>query len=235
MRNKIRFTVIAAMIAVMMLPTFAVSARAGGSHIGGFGGGHIGTHTFGGGGTRFYGGRHFFFFPFFGRRTSIIWLIIIAVALIAALYNWLQKKRVERAQPHDTVPMTAELADEFSKLFLRVEDDWSRNDQDDLARVFDPGYMRQQRILLNSYARKNSYNRLTDVAIVNMEEELTGDPNRVHVAVTAQMRDFFEYTDKDERYNAKLRDDAEIQRFTEVWEMHRDEAGNLIVDTIRQV
>lgn len=233
MRKWLKVVALTVILTLMNLPTVAVSARAGGSHIGGFGGGGLG-HSFGGS-TRYFGGRHFFFFPFFGRHSSIIFLIIIAVAIIAAGYNWLQRQRVTRAQPHDTVAISPELADEFTQLFLRVEDDWSRNDQDDLQKVFDPGYFRQQRILLNSYARKHSFNRLTDVAVVDLQEELTGKADQVHVAVTAQMRDYFEYTDKDERYNAKLRDEAMIQRFTEVWEMHRDEAGQLRVDTIRQV
>lgn len=239
MRKLFRRLTVAVILSFLLLPNAGVFARVGGSHFGGFGGG---THSFGGGthtfsgGSRFFTGRHFFFFPFFGGRGSgtFTWIILLIVAGVL-LYRWLQRQRVRRAQPGVTVDLTPEFDAEFSKLFYRAEDDWSRNDQEDLARVFAPGYMRQQRILLNGYARKHSYNRLTDVAIVGLQQEVTGDPQHIHVAVTAQMKDFFEYTDKDEQYNANLRDAATVQRFTEVWEMHRGDDGELLVDTVRQV
>jgi hypothetical protein len=257
MRRIWRYFLIAIIICTCFSPLLSVSARAGGAS-GGSGGSGGGNGAAGGGssygnngGTSAYTGRSygqsrstnaytyrraFYFFGNYGYYSNAWFgdILFVGIFASASVVPYLRRKRIERAQPHNTAPMSVDLEREFTELFYRVETAWADNDQYALRQVFDRGYFIQQKLILDGYTRHNKINRLESIAVVNLLEELTGKPNRIHVAVTAQMRDYFEFFDQDERYNEQVRDDALIERFTEVWEMHRDARGQLLVDTIRQ-
>ena len=187
----------AAALGFLMMPSVFASAR--------IGGGHISTRTFRGGGSRFYTGRRvlFFFLPGHQVGGSIIMLLLLA-GCVALFVNWRKRKRYERAHPESVVKITPELDAEFSQLYYRVQEDLSTNNQDDLGQVFAANLLRQQAAALNKYAHKNIYNRITDVAIVELEEEPTLRDDLAHVMVTAQKRQYLEYTDKDEAFNKQM-------------------------------
>lgn len=227
MHKKIRTMMMAAAMGFMLLPSVFTSASIGG---------HLGARAFHGGGNKFYTGRRvlFFFLPGHQVGGSIIMVLLLVLA-VYLFVNWRKRKRYERAHPESVVKITPELDAEFSALYYRVQNDLSENNQDDLAQVFGSGLLRQQTAALNKYAHKNIYNRITDVAIVELEEEPTLRDDLAHVMVTAQKRQYLEYTDKDEAFNKQMRDVAQLKRSVEVWEMHRERSGQLIVDKIRQV
>ncbi len=241
MRKLGRLTLILAIMLVLLSPTTAVFARAGGST----GGGMTGGGTGGSGGS--YGGgystRSYHSVYFFGRHygyygSSPVSVMVSVVFLGVLLYpmgrRFLQRKRAEYAAPRETEPASKTLEDEFSHLFYQVEEAWGHNDQQTLQQVMSPHYFNKQKRILDGYQRQGKADRMESVAIVAVEEELTGRDEQVHVVVTAQARDYFEYFNKNEAYNAHVRDDAMIERFVEVWEMHRTD-GQLILDNIRQV
>lgn len=244
MRKFGRLMLILAVMLVLLSPSAAVLARAGGSTGGGggaTGGGGTGGSSYGGGG---YGAsRTYHRVYFFGRSygyygSSPVSIMVSFVFLGVILYpnakRFLRRKRAEYAAPRETEPASTELEDEFSALFYKVEEAWSQNDQATLERVMSPHYFAKQKRILDGYRRQRKADRMESVAIVAVEEELTGHDDQVHIAVTAQARDYFEYFDKNAAYNEHIHDEAMIERFVEVWEMHRED-GQLILDNIRQV
>lgn len=244
MRKLGRLILILALMVVLLSPSAAVFARAGGSTGGGggtTGGGGTGSSSYGGSG---YGSsRTYHSVYFLGRRygyygSSPVSIMVSVVFLGVILYpnakRFIARKRSEYAAPRETEPASKELEGEFSTLFYKVEAAWGQHDQDTLEQVMSPHYFAKQKRILDGYRRQHKADRMESVAIVAVEEELTGRDDQVHVAVTAQARDYFEYLDKNAAYNEHVRDEAMIERFVEVWEMHRED-GQLILDNIRQV
>lgn len=244
MRKYGRLIILIAILAVLISPTAAVFARAGGSTGGGgTGGGTGGGSSFGGSSYGSTSTHTYHSVYFFGRRygyygTSPVGILTSVVIFGAFMYptarNFLRRKRQEYAAPRDTAEASPELEHEFSALFYQVEEAWGNNDQETLRSVMSPHYFTKQQRILEGYTRKHMIDRMESVAIVTVEEELTGRDDQVHVAVTAQARDYFEYLNKNQAYNEHIRDNAMIERFAEVWEMHR-ENGQLVLDNIRQV
>lgn len=228
---------------MICLPLTAVSARAGGST--GGGGGTGGTSGGSGGGsttTSYYnngtgGGSTTYYSRGNGtgndRGEAIGTLIAFGGLILFQASRTIKQARSNAQAPHDPYPIDDDLAKEFEPLFYRVEDAWSADDEATLQQAFTPKYFGLQRAILFRWRKQGKINRLDNVAIVQLEQEASS-PDRPHVVVTAQARDYFEYPDQPAAYNQSQHDQAYIERFTEVWELQRLADGQLIVSNIRQ-
>ncbi|WP_225046799.1 hypothetical protein [Lacticaseibacillus kribbianus] len=202
----------------LALPLTPTPARAGGATGGGGtggGGGTTGGGTTGGTGdttTRRYDNDN---------NTSPITVFASFIVLTGGLGIITFKRNHPSAGRNaaltDTVDLDPDVARTFPALFDAMEDAWSRNDQAMLATLMTPGYFRKQKRLLNRWARQGRVNRLEGMTII----ELAQEPSRrgLHVVVTAQGRDWFEYPAQSAAFNREQYDDAMIARFTEVWEL----------------
>ncbi|KRO15175.1 hypothetical protein [Lacticaseibacillus saniviri] len=226
---------------MICLPITPVSARAGGSTGGGGTGGTSGGSGGGSTTTSYYndgtsGGRST---TYYGRGTTSNRGAIIGTMITFGVFLFYQatlavrRARSNAQAPHDPYPIDDDLAKEFEPLFYKVEDAWSADDEATLQQAFTPKYFGLQRAILFRWRKQGKINRLDNVAIVQLEQEASS-PDRPHVVVTAQARDYFEYPDQPAAYNQSQHDQAYIERFTEVWELQRLADGQLIVSNIRQ-
>lgn len=215
-------------LAVLLAPPVSVSARAGGAT-----GGHVSTGTRSTGSPSMYAGRRMIM----GRRSFYGFGPGGLIAL--GFIGWQVVKMVRRRQAEagpstaDTYPIDDVLAKDFEPLFYAVEDAWSKQDVEALYPLMTAKYYERQQAILAKWAQAGKVNRLDAVALVDTAQE-PSDPDHPHVVVTAQARDYFEYQDQPDAYNQQLKDDAMIQRFTEVWELAYAEDGHLLVANIRQ-
>ncbi len=236
MRKLGRWFIPFLVLIILILPSSIVFARAGGFH-GGFGGGHyFGGHTSFRSSPDVFHGRWFLFWgPRFAiRDNGLLSFLAVLIVLLPAAYIFLRSERQKRLAESETNTLSDELQREFSTLFFQVEHAWSENDQQFLQRVFGSVFYQQQKGILDNYTSKNLVNRLDNISIISLRKVNTPYENQLKISVTGQMRDYFEHTDRDAKTNAKIRESATINRFTEVWEMHRELNGHLRVDTIRQ-
>lgn len=228
MRKKLVMLVIAC--ALFALPMTPVAARAGGAT----GGGHVST-----GGTTSFGSSRSIGGPrmFFGRRRLLYGgpgaLIAIGFVVWQIARYRRQTQASTEAKTGDVYPIDADLAPEFEQLFYAVETAWSDNNVDALYPLMTAKCYGKQRAILDRWQREGKTNRLDSLAIVDTSQEVS-DADHPHVVVTAQARDYFQYANQPDTYNQQLKDDAMIQRFTEVWELAYAEDGHLLVDNIRQ-
>jgi hypothetical protein len=226
MLKKIRTMITSATLGFLLMPSVLTAASTGGK---------TSTQSFFGG-SHFYTGKRVFFFFLPGHEVSGSILTLLLLVIFGFIFwKWLKRKRYQRAHPESVVKITPELDADFRELFVRVQEDMSTNNQDDLSQVLGSGLLQKQIAALNKYADKHIYARIADVNIIELEEEQTLSDDSIHVMVTAEMRQYLEYTDKDEAFNKQMRDLAKPKRSYAVWEMHREHTGQLIVDKIRSL
>lgn len=229
-------------IAIMLgvSPTISTFARAGGA----VGGGTVsfgGSHSTGGGststGNAFYNRGIYFGRPGWGYGHGGIfnWLgVLVPIVFLGyGLRRRTKQQLVADQQPHDVGELGAELANEFEPLFYAVENAWVSGNKAELQRLMTPKYFKQQQIILNNWRQEGKVNKLDNLVIVKLQREYV-KADELHVVVTAQARDYFQYPDRADEYNQYLQDNTMIQRFTEVWELVKDNNGQYLVNNIRQ-
>lgn len=223
------FLTISLIVALFCAPTVSVSARVGGA-IGGGGGMHMGGHPS-------YGGGHMMS----GRRMLLgrgLWFggPIIVLALAVGGWQLLKRRQQDRAATRTEAlsPIDPALAKDFEPLFYTIEEAWSQNDQATLAQHMTSKCFRRQKAILDRWQQAGRLNRLEDLVLIDMQQELS-DADHPHVVITAQARDYFEYLDRPAAFNQTQHDEAMIERFSEVWELAYAQAdGRLLLAKIRQ-
>ncbi|WP_461225213.1 Tim44 domain-containing protein [Lacticaseibacillus suihuaensis] len=204
------------LLALAALPLTPTLARAGGATGGTTGGGTTGGGTTTGGtttdrtNTRGYN----------NANTSPITVFASFIVLTGGLGVITYKRNhpsTGTARVRATTALDPEVEATFPALFDAMEAAWSANDQATLATLMTPRYFRSQKRLLDRWAKAGKCNRLEGMTIIALAQE----PSRsgLHVVVTAQGRDWFEYPAESPAFNQQQHDDAMISRFTEVWEL----------------
>lgn len=118
--------------------------------------------------------------------------------------------------------LTPELNTQFEPFFYQVEDAWTKNDLGTLKTLMSPHYFAKQKRIINVYIRNNKVDHLDGLVIIDLQQVIDPPNNKTQVIVTAQARDYFQYSDKTEQYNQQLQDDTNIERFKEIWTLKID-------------
>lgn len=194
------------------------AARAGGGGGGGGGGGFGGSYS---------SGRS----TWFNTAEEYVAIGYVGYSGVKMAVR-LRKKWRNRVR--ETAPIDPKLAAQFEPLFTAVEAAWSVNQQADLATLMQPDYFLEQKKILDRWAIEGKLNKVDDLKILNLKQEVTPDKNRPHVVVFAEARDYFVKPKETKTIQQTAYRNCKLKSFQEVWELAYNVDSKLIVTNIRQ-
>lgn len=165
------------------------------------------------------------------RLNAVGALVIGAAAVIVGGYE-LKRQSGQRGMSHDILEIEPSLSQEFEPLFYDVQDAWADNDQRRLAELMTPTFFEKRKQLLDQWQTAGKKACHEGMVIINLRQE-RNVKSAPRVVVTAQGRQYFSYPDRSQRFNREQYEQTYFHRFTEVWELNRDDAGQLRVTQIK--
>lgn len=165
-------------------------------------------------------------------RLNAVGALVIGVAAVIVGGYELKRQSGQRGMSHDILEIEPSLSQEFEPLFYDVQDAWADNDQRRLAELMTPTFFEKRKQLLDQWQIAGKKACHEGMVIINLRQE-RNVKTAPRVVVTAQGRQYFSYPDRSQRFNREQYEQTYFHRFTEVWELNRDDAGQLRVTQIK--
>ncbi|MEJ6348839.1 hypothetical protein R4Y45_06365 [Holzapfeliella sp. He02] len=203
--------IISSLFLLLTIQSTPVSARVGG----GSGGG--GSHTSTSSNNDDYDSRSFLGYTKVGPYTFNNDSTALGGLLVIAFFSqkitrkrWLKKKG-------QAIELDPQLEKHVTELFYEVEEAWDKKDKKTLASCLTKRYYFNQWRLIMRWQLLGKINHVDNINLIEVKQFKTKKPTQLKLLITGQARDWFEnrYQSKDK--NELQAENAQIERFTEIW------------------